>query len=118
VTIIWNIILEKGRQQKLAQTRPPLDSGEFTRRLIESGIQQRVAQFVWDEFQPYYFAPLTPYPDDRPISEFKIDSDDLSDIVASFEKRFDRRWNGKWIGSDDPTLTEFASGLMASTGEN
>jgi len=42
----------------------------------------------------------------------------LSDIVASFEKRFDRRWNGKWIGSDDPTLTEFASGLMASTGEN
>jgi hypothetical protein len=90
----------------------------FTARLVRAGVDGRVAQFVWEEFQPYYFAPLTPYPEDRPISEFTIDPDDLSDMVTAFEKRFDRRWGGKWIGPDDPTLTDFASGLLASTSEN
>jgi hypothetical protein len=85
--------------------------------LVDAGVERRVAQFVWDEFQPYYFAPLTPYPEDRPVGEFRIDSDDLSEMVTTFEKQFGRRWCGKWVGPDDPTLTEFATGLIASTSE-
>jgi hypothetical protein len=80
-------------------------------------VDQGVAQFVWDELQVYYFSPLTPYPEDRLISEIKINSDDLSNIEVKFEKQFARKWLGKWVGPDDPTLTEFALGLIASTTE-
>jgi len=45
----------------------------------------------------------------------RIDGDDLSDMVTTFEKRFNRRWTGKWIGPDDPTLIEFAKALIEST---
>jgi hypothetical protein len=84
---------------------------------MEAGVEQRVAQFVWDEFQPYYFAPLTPYPEDRPVGEMRIDGDDLSDMVTTFEKKFDRKHVGKWVGPDDPTLLEFAVALTNSTRE-
>jgi hypothetical protein len=47
----------------------------------------------------------------------RIDSDDLSDMAMKFEKQFGRRWVGKWIGPDDPTLAEFAVGLLASTSD-
>jgi hypothetical protein len=106
---------ERRRQERLAETRSPLDGDEFKARLVAAGVDGRVAQFVWDEFQPYYFASLTPYPEDRPISEMRIDSDDLSDIEARFEKQFGRHWLGEWIGSHDPTLVEFAQSLMNST---
>ena len=91
---------------------------EFAKRLVEAGVDPRVADFIWDQFKPYYFQSLTPYPDDRPVREFRIDPDDLSDIVTDFEKQFGRQWTGEWIGPDDPTLTEFALGLMDSTSEN
>jgi len=92
-----------------------MDSVEFTRKLAEAGVQENVARFVWDEFQPYYFKPLTPYPTDRPIGDFKIDGDDLSDMVTRYEKQFNRRWCGKWVGPDDPTLADFAVALTDST---
>lgn len=116
VTIVWNI-LERRRQRRLAATRSPIDAREFAERLSAAGVEQPVSQFVWDEFQPYYFAPLTPYPEDRPISELRIDADDLSDIAMKFEKRFGRRSLGKWVGPDDPTLVELALGLVASTSD-
>ena len=94
-----------------------MDLREFASQLVEVGIQEDVASFVWDEFQPYYFAPLTPYPTDRPLGEFRIDGDDLSDMVPKFEKQFGRRWRGKWVGPDDPTLAEFARALVDSTTE-
>jgi len=94
-----------------------MDSREFTTQLAKAGVHEEVAKFVWDEFEPYYFKPLTPYPTDRPIGEFKIDGDDLSEIIIKFEKRFDRRWCEKWIGPDDPTLIEFAVALTDSTAE-
>ena len=47
----------------------------------------------------------------------RIDADDLSDIVTRFEKQFGRKWIGKWVGPDDPTLIQFAVGLSASTSE-
>ena len=86
-------------------------------RLVEEGVEPRVAEFVWDDFQRYYFAPLTPYPEDRPVGEMRIDGDDLSDMVTAFEKKFDRKWVGKWVGPEDPTLLEFAVALMNSTSE-
>jgi len=106
---------ERGRQRSLADTRVPLDSVEFTERFVAEGIEAPIARFIWEEFQPYYFAPLTPYPEDRPLSGMRIDGDDLSDMVTTFEKRFNRRWTGKWIGPDDPTLIEFAKALIEST---
>ena len=92
-----------------------MNATQFAALLVAAGVHEHVAHFVWDEFQPYYFRPLTPHPEDRPIGEFRIDPDDLSDIVTAFEKQFDRKWFGEWIGSDDPTLAEFALGLSAST---
>ena len=82
---------------------------------MHAGIDAEIARFIWDEMQPYYFSPLTPYPTDRPIGDFQVDPDDLSDMVTVFEKRFDRVWSGKWVGPDDPSLIEFAQGLVAST---
>ena len=84
---------------------------------MRRGVEAPVAQFVWDEFQPYYFAPLTPYPEDRPVSEIRVDGDDLSEMVTTFEKQFDRKWLGKWVDPDDPTLLEFATALIKSTSE-
>ena len=92
-----------------------MESTEFKRRLQAAGVEERVAEFVWDEFQPYYFSPLTPYPEDRPFSDMRIDGDDLSDIVTEFEKKFHRHWGGEWVGPEDPTLIEFALALSAST---
>ncbi|MFL6725599.1 MAG: hypothetical protein ACJ8FS_03670 [Sphingomicrobium sp.] len=45
----------------------------------------------------------------------RIDGDDLSDMITTFEKQFDRKWVGKWVGPDDPTLLEFAIALTSST---
>jgi hypothetical protein len=101
----------------LAATRAPIDAAQFVTRLGQAGIEGPIAQFIWDEFQPYDFAPLTPYPEDRPITEMRIDGDDLSDIVVRFEKQFRRRWRGKWIGPKDSTLAEFAKALVDSTSE-
>lgn len=98
-------------------TRPPLSAAQFTTELAGSKVDAEVAQFVWEEFQPYYLAPLTPYPADRPVSEMRIDGDDLSDMVTTFEKRFSRKWIGEWVGPKDPTLLEFAIALMNSTRE-
>jgi hypothetical protein len=115
--VIWNF-RERRRQLEVARKRPAIDAVEFRNRLVKAGAVPSVAEFVWDQFQPCYFEPLTPYPDDRPIGEFRIDPDDLSDMVTDFEKKFGRRWRGEWIGPEDPTLTEFARGLMDSTSEN
>ena len=109
---------ERRRHRELAEKRPPLGMSKFVDALVETGVEARVAQFVWDEFKPYYFARLTPYPTDRPISEIRIDGDDLSDMMLKFEKDFSRHWRGKWEGPQDPTLIEFASGLMTSTSKN
>ena len=117
VWVAISTIRERQRQQHLATTRPTLNSSEFVRRFVAAGVDERVSDFIWTEFQPYYFAPLTPYPEDRPISEMRIDGDDLSEMVTKFEKKFDRRWNGKWVGPDDPTLLDFAIALMNSTSE-
>jgi len=92
-----------------------LNDTEFVAALVEAGIEEPVARFVWEKFEPYYFEPLTPYPSDRPVSDFKIDGDDLSDFVMDFEHEFGRRWLGRWAGAEDPTLLEFAAGLTSST---
>jgi len=118
--ITWVVIensRERKRQRNLAATRPPLNVDQFTSEFASEGIDEAVAKFVWDEFQPYYFSPLTPNPADRPIGDFRIDGDDLSDMVTKFEKQFGRRWRGKWIGPDDPTLAEFGRALLDSTSE-
>jgi hypothetical protein len=94
-----------------------MELADFTKRFADAGVEEAVAKFVWDELQPYYFAPLTPYPEDRPVSEMRIDPDDLSDIVTTFERQFSRKWVGKWVGPDDPTLVEFAVGLLNSTSD-
>lgn len=86
--------------------------------LIDDGIDPDVAGFVWDEVQYFYFDPLTPYPSDKPLSELKVDGDDLSDLAMKFEKKFNRKWKGHWIGPDDPRLSELALGLIASTDNN
>ena len=65
--------------------------------------------------QPYYYEPLTPHPDDRLGSEFRVDPDDIGEIAAGYAKKFGRKWDGEWRGPDDPTLAEFALGLDAST---
>jgi hypothetical protein len=96
-------VRERRRHEKLAQTRRPLTRADFIGELVLAGVPGDVAEFVWNEFQPYYFSPLTPYPTDRPIGEIKIDGDDLSDIVQKFEKDFQRPWRGQWIGPNDPT---------------
>ena len=88
---------------------------DFMQHLQRAGVEDKIASFVWDKMQPYYFAPLTPHPDDRPISTLRVDPDDLSDMVMEFEGQFDRRWIGKWVGPEDPTLIAFATGLLAST---
>jgi hypothetical protein len=106
---------ERRRQQQLARSRAPIDCSEFERRLDLAGIEPHFAQFVWERMQPYYFKPLTPYPEDRPVTGLRIDGDDLSEMVTDFEKQFSRVWCGKWIGPDDPTLTEFARALIDST---
>jgi hypothetical protein len=116
--VVWTIVInarERRRQRLLADTRPPIDAAEFQNRLMQAGVEASVAQFVWDQIEPYYFAPLTPYPEDRPVKQFRIDTDDLSDMVTKFEKKFGRKWVGKWVGPDDPTLIEFAHGLLDST---
>jgi len=112
--VILNV-RERSRQKSLATTRDSLTLEEFVARLSGNGVDEAVAKFVWDEMQPYYFAPLTPYPSDRPIGDLRVDGDDLSDLVIAFEKTFDRKWSGKWVGPDDPTLLEFAVGLTNST---
>jgi hypothetical protein len=115
-TALWTI-RDRQRQQALAKTRPPINSDEFARRLTTVGVDARIAEFAWSEFQPYYCAPLTPYPEDRPVSEMRIDPDDLSEMVTTFEKQFAREWVGNWNGLDDPTLAEFAVALISSTRE-
>jgi hypothetical protein len=92
-----------------------MDCAQFVEQLQESGVDKRVAEFVWKELQAYYFAPLTPHPGDRAISDLRVDPDDLSDTMSRFEKQFGRRWCGKWVGPDNPTLTEFGLALTAST---
>jgi hypothetical protein len=87
----------------------------FIERLSSAGIPCDVADFVRSEVQPYLFKPLLPDPEDRLISEFKVDGDDLSDIVQRFEVRFGCKWIGYWTGPEDPTLREFAQSLLQST---
>ena len=106
---------ERRRQQCLAATRDPTDCETFTALLAERGADPLVARFLWTQIQPYYFAPLTPHPDDRLGSQFRIDPDDISDIGVDYAKKFGRKWRGEWHGPDDPTLAEFAIGLEAST---
>ena len=62
--------------------------------MVADGVGDELAAFLWEEFQPYYFAPLTPYPTDRIYGDMHIDSDDISDIALRFEKRFEL-----WLGS-------------------
>ena len=113
--MIWNV-RERSRQRALAAKRDTLTREEFVTHLSGNGVDPAIAKFVWIEMQPYYFEPLTPHPSDRPIGGFRVDADDLSDIVIAFEKAFDRKWSGEWVGPDDPTLLEFAVGLTNSTG--
>ena len=81
--------------------------------MVADGVGEELAAFLWEEFQPYYFAPLTPYPTDRIYGDMHIDSDDISDIALRFEKRFEL-----WLGEvtivcpADPTISEFGSALQ------
>ncbi len=110
-TIVWNR-RERRRQRALAVTRLPLTEAEFSARLLGYGVATDLAAFIWEELQPYYFAPLTPHPSDRIYGDMKIDPDDISDIAVRYEKRF-----GVWLGEvtlacpADPTIGEFAAAL-------
>lgn len=99
----------------MATERPSISKDSFIGQMSDAGIDGSVADFVWEQMQPYYFAPLTPYPNDRPIGDMRVDPEDLSDIVLEFEGQFGRQWIGEWVGPEDPTLNELAFGLLAST---
>lgn len=99
----------------MASTRELLSRDEFVARLTADAIPAGVALFVWEATKPYYFSPLTPLPADRLITDFKVDPEDLADMMSDFEKRISRVRSGQWEGADDPSLTELAKGLLAST---
>ena len=83
--------------------------------LVERGAEPFAARYVWDEVQPYYYAPLTPHPDDRLGSEFRVDPDDINDMIQRYAKKVGRKRVTEWKGPDDPTLAEFAIGLEGSS---
>ncbi|WP_395622292.1 hypothetical protein [Sphingomonas daechungensis] len=99
----------------MASTRLSISREQFVDQISSDAVPLTVVSFVWDQIEPYYFAPLTPHPEDHLVSDMRIDSDDLSDIVMEFEHQFDRRWLGSWVGPEDPPLAEFAVGLLNST---
>lgn len=85
---------------------------DFVREMVAGGVTEASAGWIWDQFQPYYFKPLTPYPGDRIYGDLKIDGDDISEMALVYEKTF-----GGWFGdnpidcSPDPTLMELALAL-------
>ena len=114
--IIWVVIAnmrERRRQRELAATRSPLTDVEFVGLLADSGIEELLATFLWDELKPYYFAPLSPHPSDRIYGGMKIDPDDISDIALRYERHF-----GVWLGEvpidcvADPTIAELGLALQ------
>lgn len=114
--VIWTVIAnlrERRRQRELAAARIPLTKDEFANLLVNSGIEEPLAAFLWDELKPYYSAPLTPYPSDRIYGDMKIDPDDTSDIAVRYEKHFD-----VWLGEvpidcvADPTIAELGLALQ------
>lgn len=112
--IHWEV-RDRRFQAKLALTRAPIDKGEFVRLCTAQGADRMACEFLWDNLNPYYRSPLTPYPEDRLISQFGTDQEDLSDMVEDFAKFAGRTNDQEWRGKDDPTLVEFAKGMIAST---
>ncbi|PSO11183.1 hypothetical protein FB595_10157 [Sphingobium sp. AEW010] len=53
--------------------------------LINEGVGEPVAEFIWDALSPYYGdGDNLPHPNDDLIEDAGIDPEDLEDIVAKF----------------------------------
>lgn len=58
-------------------------------QLIASGVDEAVAEFVWDRIGPYYGeGDIFPHRDDDLDHDAGIDPEDVEDIVADFFRRF------------------------------
>ena len=81
--------------------------------MTAAGVRTDVAGFMWDQAEPYYFQPLTPYPSDRIYGDLKIDPDDISYLAMDFENRFKVKFGCARIDCpDDPTIAELALALQ------
>ncbi|MBR0553828.1 hypothetical protein [Stakelama marina] len=107
---------ERRRQQFLAMKRKPLSEHDFCALMVCKDVRPAVASFLWNAFLPYYFRPLTPYPDDRVYGDMKIDPDDVSDIAVRYEKDFGVELAGNpFECRADPTLAELGIALQRAS---
>ena len=90
----------------------PISRDEFVDEMQRSGVPRAVADFLWEQFSPYYIKPAIPHPSDRINSDLRIDPDDLTWIAVDYGKKFGRHFIKNPIeGPADPSICDFALSL-------
>jgi hypothetical protein len=108
--LLW-AILDRRTIRRWAKSRPPTTWDELKAELLRTGVSTQTANFVSEEFAPYYRYGLTPYPEDQVFSTLRIDPGDVEDTVERYWTL--RGWDlpspvePKLVPAD-PTLLEFA----------
>ena len=107
-------VLERKRHKALARARDALSKSDFVSRMVEAGVRENTAIFIWEEALRYYFEPLKPDPADHWVGTMRIDPEDLEDVTRKFWKR--EGWveptrKDPVIIPTDPTLLEYAQWL-------
>lgn len=96
----------------MAAKREPWTRERFVAALEQDGVAPDCAAFLWSHIQPYYFAPLTPRPDDTLIGLVRVDPEDIPDLFDDFAKeRGVVPPPGALLASTDPTWLELAHWL-------
>jgi hypothetical protein len=87
---IWGTWQAKRHAAQLAAKRIGLHPSRLIDILIEQGVEEQIAEFVWEMVGPYYGdGDIAPHPDDDLTLDANIDPEDVEDMVAEFFRRYE-----------------------------
>ena len=82
---VFGSVQSKRRFKRLAAQREGVHPSILIDRLIQAGVRESVAEFIWEALSSYYGdGDVLPHPDDDLIRDSGIDPDDIEHIVADF----------------------------------
>ena len=81
--LLW-ATLDRRTVRRWAKSRPATTWDQLKAELLKAGVSTRTADFVCNEFAPYYRYGLTPYPEDQLFSTLRIDPSDVEDTVEKY----------------------------------